>query len=441
MSKQILTILFFIVMPLLNVVGQNITVINQYGDTTGLGEGTQFQLTDSQQHTIIINYYESASNEAENRLQQLLGGALDFYIDESVRIENDQVRFWKGRNTVIKEMIQIVDDGVKFYKYKEIAEFDGFSDRVEAALSEIESLDIGKKDWENFAQSEREQIQYHYVQKHLNDLKALVNREIGNFGQDNLMVMTGSESQILDPVFQAELLEELDNFETHDRLEPLEIDLSDATITFLASEDEFVLPDYGASTPPATDDFAQKVFAMLEVNNSKLDVMQSEMDDMRRQQAEDRIAAQDQRDTEMQGQINELRTMIVELVNDRKTEIPVSGGTKPSLVIPNLPESVEMSFAKSGSAISLTNKFILNEVVDLLARHPNLKVMVTGYADKSGNSQSNLLLSQKRSRGVRDFVLKSGLSSERVIMNYFGDRDSQGVNASDRRVVIDFLVN
>jgi outer membrane protein OmpA-like peptidoglycan-associated protein len=94
-----------------------------------------------------------------------------------------------------------------------------------------------------------------------------------------------------------------------------------------------------------------------------------------------------------------------------------------------------------GTSISLTNKFILSEVVDLLARHPNLKVMVTGYADKSGNTQSNLLLSQKRSRSVRDFILKSGLNSERVIMNYFGDRDSQGVNAADRRVVIDFLVN
>lgn len=441
MPAQILTILIALMIAPMGVLAQNITVINQYGDTTGLGSGTQFQLTDSQQHTIIINYYEPATIEAESRLQQLLGGALEFYIDESVKIEHDEVFFWKGRNTVFKEMTQIVEDGIKFYKYKEVAKFDGFSDRVEVALREIEGLNLDNRSWDNLSTDEREQFQFHLVQKHLNDLKHIVNQEIGNFGEDNLMVMTGSESQVLDPELQAELLEELSNFETHDPLESIEFNLSDATITFLASADEFILPDYSATTPEASDDFAQRVFSMLEQNNSKLDRMQIEMDDMRRQQEADRIEAQDRRDAEMQGQINDLRTMIVELVNDRRTELPVSGGVTPSAVIPNLPQSVDMNFTKGGTSISLTNKFILNEVVDLLARHPSLKVMVTGYADKSGNAQSNLLLSQKRSRSVRNFILNSGLGSERVIMNYFGDRDSQGVNAEDRRVVIDFLLN
>ena len=441
MPKQVLYILIVLMVAPVGVMGQNITVINQYGDTTGLGRSPQFQLTDSQQHTIIINYYEPATLEAESRLQQLLGGALEFYIDESVKIEDDQVVFWKGRNTVLKEMTQIVDDGIKFYKYKEVAKFDGFSNRVEASLREIEKLNLDNRNWDNLSTAEREQFQYHLVQKHLNDLKQIVNQDIGNFGSDNLMVMTGSESQLLDPEMQAELLEELNSFETHDPLESIELDLSDATITLLASNDEFILPDYSATTPAASDDFAEKVFSMLEQNSSKLDRMQDEMDDLRQQQEKDRAVAQKQRDTEMQGQIDELRTMIIELVNDRKAELPSTGGVVPSTVIPNLPKSVEMNFAMGGTSISLTNKFILSEVVDLLARHPDLKVMVTGYADKSGNAQSNLLLSQKRSRSVRDFILKSGLNSERVIMNYFGDRDSQGVNAADRRVVIDFLVN
>lgn len=441
MILQILTILPLMLLGCISMQSQNITVINQYGDTTGLGTGAQFQITDSQQHTIIINYYEPANDEAANRLEKLVGGALDFYIDESVKIEDGEVVFWKGRNAVVKEMNQIVEDGVKFYKYREVAEFEGFSDLVEDKLSEIEHLDLNHKEWASLASKEKEQFQFHLLQKHLNELKGLVNTEIGNFGNDNLMVMTGSEAQVLDPALQAELLEEINGFQTHDELDPLRFELSDATITFLASEDEFVLPDYEADIAQPTDDFAQKVLSMLEQNNIKLDRMQVEMDDMRRQQEEDRLAAQEKRDDEMQGQINELRTMIVELVNDRKAEIPTTGGAAVRTVIPNLPASVELSFAIGGTSITMANQFILNEVVDLLARYPDLKVMVTGYADKTGNAQSNLALSQKRSRRVRDFILKSGLGSERVIMNYFGDRDSSGPDAADRKVVIDFLVN
>ena len=41
---------------------QNITVINHYGDTTGLGNPS-FVLGESEQHTLIINYYKPANSE------------------------------------------------------------------------------------------------------------------------------------------------------------------------------------------------------------------------------------------------------------------------------------------------------------------------------------------------------------------------------------------
>ena len=87
----------------------------------------------------------------------------------------------------------------------------------------------------------------------------------------------------------------------------------------------------------------------------------------------------------------------------------------------------------AGSALSL------NEIVDILARSPQLKLIVTGYADKTGDAAKNLLLSQQRANSVKQFLVNSGLSADRFITKYYGDRDSVQEGLSDRKVVIEFV--
>ncbi|NNE55427.1 MAG: hypothetical protein HKN32_05365, partial [Flavobacteriales bacterium] len=368
--------------------GQDITVINHYGDTTGLGKDVAFDLTKSQQHTLIINYYEPATGEEVQRLEQLIGSALDFYIDQSVDIEADRVQFKKGKGKVEKEMNQIVRDAVKFYNYREIAGFDGFSDLITHKIAEIEELDLSKGDWNDVIDEERlAQLRYYYVQKHLNDLKLLANTEIGNFSNDNLMVMGEAEFATLDPTSQQALLDEIEGFQTHDPLQPLKLELPDARVTLLASEDEFVLPNYTEGV--RKDDFAERVFAMLEQNNSKLDLLQSEMDELKRQQEEDRLVAQERQNDNMQLQIDQLRDMIVELVSERKGSAVAVVDSPSAPGIANLPKSIAVTFPVGGSSISLVSQYSLNEIIDLMARNPGLKIMVTGYADKTGDARAN----------------------------------------------------
>ena len=306
MPRQITIVLTCFLFCSLAGWSQNITVINQFGDTTGLGNDVSFSLARSQQHTLIINYYEPATGEEVQRLEQLIGSALDYYVDHAVEIKGDKVFFRKGQNTAQKEMEQIVKDAIKYYDYKEISAFKGFSEAVENKLDEIVNLDLSKGDWNQVEDSEKQaQFKYYFVQKHLNDLKLMANTEIGNFSNDNLMVVEATELETLDPESQARLLEEINNFQTHDPLSPLELELGDATVTLLASDDEFALPIYRGEQ--GSDDFAEKVYEMLVQNNSKLDNLQSEIDDIRRQQEEDRIAAQEMANSNMQRQIDELR--------------------------------------------------------------------------------------------------------------------------------------
>jgi len=74
-----------------------------------------------------------------------------------------------------------------------------------------------------------------------------------------------------------------------------------------------------------------------------------------------------------------------------------------------------------------------------LARSPSLKLIVTGYADRTGDAAKNLLLSQQRANEVKRFLASSGLSPDRFITKYFGDRDSRDESSSDRKVMIEFV--
>ena len=44
---------------------QNVTIINHYGDTTGLGPDALFYLKGSEEHTVIVNYFEPATSRRD----------------------------------------------------------------------------------------------------------------------------------------------------------------------------------------------------------------------------------------------------------------------------------------------------------------------------------------------------------------------------------------
>jgi outer membrane protein OmpA-like peptidoglycan-associated protein len=80
----------------------------------------------------------------------------------------------------------------------------------------------------------------------------------------------------------------------------------------------------------------------------------------------------------------------------------------------------------------------MNEVVATLAQRTDLRVMLTGYADASGNREANLRLSRLRAQAVRDYLLASGLPAHRILINFFGDEKAQGSH-TDRRVELRYI--
>ncbi len=106
-----------------------------------------------------------------------------------------------------------------------------------------------------------------------------------------------------------------------------------------------------------------------------------------------------------------------------------------------LPEFIDVTFYSGSFKLGLNAQLQLNEVIELMGRYPQLRVVCTGYADLQGERLSNLALSRNRAVAVRSYVLQSGVNAERVLLNYFGEERAQTAGAPDRRVEVRFFVN
>ena len=102
-------------------------------------------------------------------------------------------------------------------------------------------------------------------------------------------------------------------------------------------------------------------------------------------------------------------------------------------------QPVVIYFEKSGVDLSTSAQQQLNDIVEKLARNGKTGVLITGYADRDGSSEKNWKESEKRAKTVRNFIVNSGIESNRCIAKFVGDVGSIGKNPGDRKVVVEFI--
>ncbi|CAA9271981.1 MAG: hypothetical protein AVDCRST_MAG95-2810 [uncultured Adhaeribacter sp.] len=75
-----------------------------------------------------------------------------------------------------------------------------------------------------------------------------------------------------------------------------------------------------------------------------------------------------------------------------------------------------------------------------LKANPAQKIQLTGYADKSGKPDYNLVLSRKRVEAVSEFFQLRGIEKERILMQYFGETNSvEPLISLDRKVILNLI--
>jgi outer membrane protein OmpA-like peptidoglycan-associated protein len=96
-------------------------------------------------------------------------------------------------------------------------------------------------------------------------------------------------------------------------------------------------------------------------------------------------------------------------------------------------------FEKNSEEIALQDQLRLNDIYYQLMTNPQQKVMITGFADRSGNTELNANISRRRALAVKTYLRSKGVESNRLIINFLGDTYSESENALDRKVEIAWL--
>ena len=144
---------------------------------------------------------------------------------------------------------------------------------------------------------------------------------------------------------------------------------------------------------------------------------------------------------------------ILQLIESQESRLrQLETGTVATVTVPSvssglstgalrLPEYIDVSFYSGSARLTLGAQLQLNEVIEVMGRHPQVRVVCTGHADLPGDRQSNLALSRRRAEAVRTYLLQSGVEPARALLNFFGEERASTTGPSDRRVEVRFYLN
>jgi outer membrane protein OmpA-like peptidoglycan-associated protein len=97
-------------------------------------------------------------------------------------------------------------------------------------------------------------------------------------------------------------------------------------------------------------------------------------------------------------------------------------------------------FATNRATIRSVSFALLGDVARAMKDNPKIKVEIQGHTDSQGNDAFNLRLSQKRAEAVRTYLIKQGITSDRMVAQGYGenipiaDNRTAGGRAQNRRV-------
>lgn len=88
-------------------------------------------------------------------------------------------------------------------------------------------------------------------------------------------------------------------------------------------------------------------------------------------------------------------------------------------------------FRKGSAALLPESSKELEKVVNLMKLHPKLKIKVQGHTDSIGNKQQNIVLSEKRAKVVREYIVSKGIKAERIQFKGYGGANPIASNSTE----------
>jgi OOP family OmpA-OmpF porin len=131
-------------------------------------------------------------------------------------------------------------------------------------------------------------------------------------------------------------------------------------------------------------------------------------------------------------------------VPDEEDSCPTVAGAVENHGCPKLEDyqfdAKKVQFITGSATLTASAKKELDKGVDIMNEHPTLRVSIEGHTDNTGTAATNQKLSEKRAAAVKAYVVKKGISADRLVASGSGaskpiaDNKTAAGRAANRRV-------
>ena len=331
---------------------------------------------------------------------------IEAYFSRVISVKSDNIRFYRSNEKILDDL----NDIVNYYLYEHCAslnlEFDGFSPTVSNAVYQLDKAEDNIN-----GKLTPEQLESRLV-----SLKEKLKIELDDF---------------MGPFMEDEG-EQPDQTKKYVVLSPIETDP-----LYELEENDPVLLDPFTNEPLIEDgELGERIVTLLESNNQLIELLSQQIMALQTEMIElKKEGILYQREfSDIHKRIDGLEEAIQQI---RSSNSNSSSG--PTLKPLDQKEITQVFFAKNSLAISPAYHTDLNEVFREMQNNSKYRIIVTGYADKSGNTAINNKISRQRALSVSQYLQKKGISKNRILLNFLGDSNSTKEGPSDRKVVIEWL--
>lgn len=127
----------------------------------------------------------------------------------------------------------------------------------------------------------------------------------------------------------------------------------------------------------------------------------------------------------------------------------------PGAQVERIDDGIVVTFDEGSGVYFATNKYdinassreTLNKLINVFKEYPDTNILVVGHTDSVGDENYNMTLSKNRANAVSGYLASNGVSSGRLVTNWFGesqpmhDNSTAAGRAKNRRVNVAILPN
>lgn len=418
-----------------SALGQDVTIINNYPGKENDTNGENFVLSKVTQHTYVVNEYIPIESGQRSQVSQMISYGLRSYIDNQYYASKGKVKALETSADFDEAAAAIVRNALWIHDYPFADDFKSFSKPL---IDQARSL----RDINGFAIHTEERlpqppsngrVDLYTFQRMVYDLKRGAELEVALFLDKKLGYDSGNRPDENQDIDEENRYTQLDNFD-------FTLENKDGDLESLAALKPDI--DFGEGKKPKRRNrnvdqsmFSDRIVELLEENNKilanygfRFEDLQDQIDEIRTE----RVSTSEMMREEMAA----LRDMIRDVLAGRAVAEPDGSTSQRSDMNP-----VTIVFEKNAHELSLAHRARLNKVVMDLQLDNNLRAIITGFADRTGNPEFNAWISQQRAEAVKVYLIQQGISRDRLMMNFLGDAESQYANPADRKVEVVYVVN